>query len=166
MSVGLVVWTHLPPTSKESLAPLATRGALPRTPERLLVLTGSRGNQFPRSRFAGRRVPYKSRDGAVQEPLPALDCATPCKTAAHVTGPAFCTCGAGAPLSVADCLPSAGAVLPLVTVGEFDCSLECLVNALQAVANASVSRASTSGLVEVPDVSEAHTCFAEGNRWC
>jgi hypothetical protein len=121
----------------ELLASLATRGALPRTPGRLLVLTGTRGNQFPRSRFAGRRVPYKSRDGAVQEPLPALDCATPCKTAAHVTGPACCTCGAVAPVAVADCGHiGCGSVLPLVAVGEFDRSLECPVNALQAVVNA------------------------------
>lgn len=48
-----------------------------------MILTGSRGIDIPGCRFAERDVRYKSRGGAVQEPLPALECAAFCKVEGH-----------------------------------------------------------------------------------
>jgi len=62
-------------------APGPYGGALPRTPEQLFFLTGSQGDFSPSCRFAGCNVPYKSRGGAVQEPLPALYVVAFCKLA-------------------------------------------------------------------------------------
>jgi hypothetical protein len=53
--------------------------ALPRAPGELFILTGMQGCDFPACRFAGRDVPFKSRVGAPQQPLPALMGIASCK---------------------------------------------------------------------------------------
>ena len=54
-------------------------GSALKLPEQLFLLTGSQGDFSPGCRFAGCNLPYKSRGGAVQEPLPALLFVASCK---------------------------------------------------------------------------------------
>lgn len=62
-------------------------GSALKLPGQLFILTGRQGSDTPARRFARCNVPYKSRVGAVQEPLPALIVIASCKLSNHSDSP-------------------------------------------------------------------------------